>query len=210
MRHPASARPVTGVALVLLLVASACRPAAALPSAARPAATPPVALPAATLAVSASPTPAATAGPGYGTTPPGWETPRPVSPPKPLPDPSGQPLPTELIGRQYNVNPPEIIGSQAAVLTLRAADDPHCLALYEGRSTCFTVLWTPNWPDHAQDPAARGSARIDGETLVLGFDLIPNDPGCEGTTSIYAVSADGSTLSGVDVAGCTFPGFVEH
>jgi hypothetical protein len=134
----------------------------------------------------------------------------PVAPPTPLPDPAGDPLPANLAGREYNVDPPSVQGLQAEILTLRAADDPHCIALYEGRSTCFTILWTPNYPKHVQDPAVRGSARIVDGNLVLAFDLVPNEPSCQGTTSTYKVSADGSTLDGVDVPGCSYRRFSAH
>jgi len=134
----------------------------------------------------------------------------PLAPESPLPDPSGSPLPAELVGRQYNVDPPALDGSQALVLTLRAADDPHCLALFEGRSTCFTILFTPNWPKHIEDPGVRGPARIVDGQLVLGFALVPFDQPCEGTTSTYAVEAGGDALRGLDVPACSFTEFVKH
>jgi len=177
-------------------------PAAAPTAAASAAATTP--------ATAAAPSAAATTpAPGYGTEPPGVPTSAPVFPPEPLPDPAGSPLPTELIGRQYNVDPPALAGSQALVLTLRAADDPHCVALYEGRSTCFTILFTPNWPKQ-DDPAVRGSARMVGGRLVLGFSLVPYDPPCEGTTSTYAVDPGGDALRGIDVPACSFRDFTKH
>ena len=69
---------------------------------------------------------------------------------------------------------------QILVLALRPADDPHCAAMYEGQSTCFTYLWTPNWPKHVTDPAARGAARIVDGNLVLRFDLVPMRSGLRG------------------------------
>ena len=178
-----------------------------------PSATPtPVATPTPTLAPTPTPTPAASVRPGYGTAPPGWPTPPPFAPDSPLPDPPGSPLPADLLGRQYNANPPEQPqGDQAEILTLRPPDDPHCQALYEGRSTCFTILWTPNYPAHFQDAAVRGSARIVGGNLALAFDLVPNDLSCQGTTSTYAISDDLVTLTPVDVPSCSFPGgFTAH
>jgi len=176
---------------------------------AAPRATPtPTPSPAATPSSTPSPTPLPS--PGYGSAPPDWPAPMPVSPPTPLPDPAGDPVPANLAGREYNVDPPSVQGLQAEILTLRAADDPHCIALYEGRSTCFTILWTPNYPKHVQDPAVRGSARIVDGNLVLAFDLVPNEPSCQGTTSTYKVSADGSTLDGVHVPGCSYRRFTAH
>lgn len=154
--------------------------------------------------------PSATPLPGYGSAPEGWRTNPPITPLDPLPDPPGSPLPSDLIGRLYNTHPSEIDGPQALVLTLRPADDPHCVAMFDGRSTCFTVLWTPNYPKHAVDPAVRGSARIVDGNLVLGFDLVPYDPSCEGTSSTYSLSPDGWTLTGIDVPSCSFRGFVRH
>jgi len=156
--------------------------------------------------------PGASIPPGYGSAPPGWLTPPPLAPDSHLPDPAGSPLPVELIGRQYNANPPEQPqGDQAEILTLRPPDDPHCQALYQGRSTCFTILWTPNYPQHVTDPAVRGSARIVGGNLALAFDLVPEDPGCQGTTSTYSISNDLVTLTPVDVPTCSFPGgFTAH
>ena len=115
-----------------------------------------------------------------------------------------------MIGRQYNVDPPDTLRTQAMVLTLRASDDPHCAALYDGRSTCFTILWRPGYPKHVGDPGARGSARIVDGNLVLGFDVVPFDKACEGTTSTYAISADRSTLDAVDAPPCSFRGFTAH
>jgi hypothetical protein len=134
----------------------------------------------------------------------------PVFPDAPLPDPPGDPIPAGLIGRQYNDEPPTIQDLQAEILTLRPADDPHCAALYEGRSTCFTILWMPNYPLHVQDPAVRGSARIVDGRLVLAFDLVPNDPECQGTSSTYEISPDLTTLTGVDVPGCSYQRFTAH
>jgi hypothetical protein len=172
----------------------------------------PSASPSPSVAPSPSPSPSETPRPGYGTAPPSWPTNPPLVPASPLPDPTGEPLPTDLIGREYTLDPPGIQDHQALVLTLRAADDPHCAAMYQGRSTCFTMLWTPNYPLHVKDAAVRGPARMDGDRLVLGWALIPEDPQCEGTTSTaYTVSADGWTLDAVDVPPCDFPArFVRH
>lgn len=161
---------------------------------------------------SASPSPSATIepSPGYGSAPPDWLTPAPLAPATPLPAPTGAVLPDTLLGRSYNVDPPVTQGTQALVLTLRAADDPHCMAMYAGGSTCFTILWTPNYPRHTSDPGVRGPARIIDGNLVLGFALVPNDPGCEGTSSTYAISPDGWTLRGTDVPACSFQGFTRH
>ena len=82
--------------------------------------------------------------------------------------------------------------------------------MYDGASTCFTILWTPNYPYHASDKAVRGPARMVDGNLVLTFALVPDDPGCEGTSSTYAVSEDGWTLTGTDVPPCSFRGFVRH
>ena len=162
-------------------------------------------------APSPSPTPSPTPGPGYGSPPPDWPSPKPYAPASPLPDPSGSPLPEELIARVYNPVPLEAQGGQAELLTLRAADDPHCLALYGGRSTCYTILWTPNYPKHIDDPAVRGSATIvDGE-LVLRVAMVPNDPACEGTSSTYSISPDGWTLTGTSFgSSCTHAEYVRH
>jgi hypothetical protein len=131
----------------------------------------------------------------------------PVVLPSSLPVPTGDPLPANLIGRTYEVNPPEIQGTQHSILTLRAADDPHCVGLFGGRSTCFTVLWTPNGPRHINDPAARGSARIVDGNLVLGLAWVPNDKQCEGISATYAIEDAGATLRGLNPPACTFPGF---
>jgi hypothetical protein len=160
---------------------------------------------------SPTPTPSPTVRPGYGTEPPGFPTPAPFGAATPLPDPSGDPLPADLVGREYNSNPLETQGPQALVLTLRGPDDPHCVALYHGsRSTCFTIIWRPGYPKHVGDPGARGSARIVDGNLVLGFDVVIFDKSCEGTTSTYAISADRSTLTAVDVPPCSFRGFTAH
>jgi hypothetical protein len=207
---PPQALALAGLAAAIAVVVTVAvfqAPGAIIGPAGMPSPTP---MPTPTPTVEPTATPTATVVPGYWSAPPCWETPRPFSPPSRLPDPAGQPLPAELIGRQYNLDPPDTQANQAMVMTLRAPDDPHCLALYDGRSTCFTVLWQPNWPKHVQDSAVRGSARIVDGDLVLAFDLVPNDPGCEGTTSSYAVSADRSVLDGIDVPACSFRRFVEH
>jgi hypothetical protein len=129
-----------------------------------------------------------------------------LAPASQLPDPSGAALPADLIGRRYAQDPPEILDGRQLVLTLRAADDPHCMAMYEGGSTCFTVLWDPVKPN---DPAARGSARIVDGKLVLKLALVPNDPQCVGEAATYASEDAGQTLRGIDTSACTFPGFRE-
>lgn len=141
--------------------------------------------------------------------PPGIGTPAPYFPASPLPDPAGEALPADLIGRTYDANPPEVGGTQRLILTLRAADDPHCAAMFEGRSTCFTYLWTPNYPEHVSDPAARGSARIVDGRLVLSFDIVPNDQLCVGQQATYTIESAGAALAGVNTPGCTVPGFTE-
>ena len=212
MSRSGSTRVLIGVAIVLVVAACGSGAAAAnspvASIAAAPAATPtptPIATP------TPAPTPSATprASPGYGAVPSGWPTPMPIFPDNPLPDPPGQPIPADLIGRQYNVDPPSVLGTQAEVLTLRPADDPHCQALYEGRSTCFTILWTPNYPNHMQDPAVRGSARIVDGNLVLAFDLVPYDTSCEGTSATFKISADLSTLDALR-PGCAYRRFTAH
>lgn len=130
---------------------------------------------------------------------------RPMFPSSPFPDPAGSALPSSLIGRVYRVEPAEIKDGRQLVLTLRGADDPHCLAMYGGRSTCFTVLWSP----YKDDPGARGSARIVGGNLVLGVAFAPFDVPCVGQSATYAVGDAGATLRGIDPPACTFPGFVE-
>ncbi len=155
---------------------------------------------------SPAPTPTPTVDPGYATAPPNWPTNGPVPPNSALSSPAGDPLPADLVGRVYNTHPLEVDGDQVQVLTLRGPDDPHCTAMYGGASTCFTILWTPNYPKHVVDPGARGSARMVDGNLVLTFSIVPYDPECEGTTSTYAVSEDGWTLEGVDVPPCSFPG----
>ncbi len=127
----------------------------------------------------------------------------PVVPTSPLPDPSGDALPSDLVGRTYGVNPPETLDDRELMLTLRAADDPHCMAMYDGRSTCFTVLWSPA---KTGDPGARGSATIVDGKLVLGFALVPFDKSCVGASATYAYEDAGQTLRGITPA-CGFPGF---
>jgi len=175
----------------------------------------PIVVPSASPSLSPGPSPLPTStptpAPGYGTTPPDWPTPPPYTPASPLPDPSGSPIPADLIGRVYNSEPLETQRGQAQLLSLRGADDPHCVALYGGRSTCFTILWTPNYPKHMDDPAVRGSARIVDGNLVLGVDMVPNDVSCEGTFSTYSISPDGWTLQGLSVgSSCTHPEYVRH
>lgn len=129
----------------------------------------------------------------------------PLFPASPFPDPAGNALPSNLIGRIYRAEPPEINDGRQLVLTLRGADDPHCLAMYGGRSTCFTVLWAP----YKDDPGARGSARIVGGNLVLGVALAPFDLPCVGQSPTYTVGDAGATLRGIDSAACLFQSFVE-
>jgi hypothetical protein len=204
----ASRRLAVGVAALALIVAVGIAFGLRPGGVAAPRTTP-TPSPSPTVTPSSIPSPSPLPSPGYGSAPPDWPTPMPVSPPSALPDPAGDPLPANLAGREYNVDPPSVRGTQAEVLTLRAADDPHCKALYEGRSTCFTILWTPNYPNHVQDPAARGSARIVDGNLVLAFDLVPNDLSCEGTSATLKVSADLSTLDGLK-PGCEYRRFVAH
>ena len=154
--------------------------------------------------------PTATIRPGTATAPADWPTPVVLVPASPLPSPAGSALPADLVGREYVGAPIVTDGIQAEVLTLRAANDPHCAAMYGGKSTCFTILWTPNFPNHVSDPAVRGSARIVDGKLVLGWALVPNDPQCEGTSSTYAISADGSILDGVNVSPCSYQKFVPN
>lgn len=172
----------------------------------------PVPSPSPTVSLSPSPDPSSTDSPGPATIPPNHPTPRPVFPGAPLDEPPGEALPADMLGRTYVADPPEshLEAGQMLVLTLRPADDPHCAALYEGQSTCFTYLWTPNWPKHVTDPAARGAARIVGGNLVLRFDLVPMDPECEGKSSSYAIEDGGATLAGIVTAACTVPGFREQ
>ena len=153
-----------------------------------------------------------TESPGLPSLPPDLPTPAPVSPETPLAAAPGESLPADLLGRTYVADPPEshTEPGQILVLALRPADDPHCAAMYDGQSTCFTYLWTPNWPKHRTDPGARGAARIVDGNLVLRFDIVPNDPGCEGESATYSIDADGATLSGVDAPACTVPGFIEQ
>lgn len=165
--------------------------------------------------VTTSPSPSAAANPTPGPTtefptlPPNLPSPAPVFPSSPLPDPPGDPLPADLLGRTYAANPPELQGTQELILTLRTEDDPHCAAMYDGESTCFTYLWTPNWPKHVTDPAARGAARIVDGNLALRFDIVPSDLACVGENATYAIDDDGAILSGVDTPACTAPDFLE-
>jgi hypothetical protein len=165
---------------------------------------------ASTSIASPSTSPSPSPRPGTATPPANWPSPAILVPATPLPSPVGSALPADLIGREYDTDPMSTQGIQAEVLVLRAADDPHCVAMYGGRSTCFTILWTPNYPKHITDPAVRGPARVVDAKLVLGFALVPNDPTCEGTSSTYSISADGWTLDGVDVPACSYRRFVRH
>jgi len=154
--------------------------------------------------------PSPTLKPGTATPPAGWPTPQVLVPSSPLPSPSGSALPADLIGREYVSDPINTQGIQAEVMTLRAADDPHCAAMYHGASTCFTILWTPNYPKHIDDPAVRGSARIVDGKLVLGWALVPFDPNCEGQSFTYSISPDGWTLNGMQVSDCADRRYVRH
>jgi hypothetical protein len=177
---------------------------------------PPAVSPSPTASPTASPTssptvrPTAPPSPGYATAPADWPTPAVLVPASPLPKPAGSPLPANLIGRAYNTDPMSTDGIQAEVLTLRPANDPHCMAMFDGTSTCFTILWTPNFPNHVTDPAVRGPARIVDGKLVLGFALVPYSPECEGLTVRYSISADGWTLVALDAPNCVYPRFVRH
>jgi hypothetical protein len=172
----------------------------------------PVPSPSPNASLSPSPTLSPTASPGPATMPPNRQTPWPVFPGSPLDEPPGDALPADMLGRTYVADPPESHSEvgQMLVLTLRPADDPHCAAMYEGQSTCFTYLWTPNWPKHVTDPGARGAARIVDGSLVLRFDLVQFDPDCEGKSSSYAIEDGGATLAGIVTAACTVPGFREE
>jgi len=126
-----------------------------------------------------------------------------------LPDPDGAPVPGDLIGRIYGANPLERLGCRESHLTLRAADDPQCMGIYGGRSTCFTILWSPvKIEDGKSDPAARGSARIVDGNLVLGFAWVPNDRSCEHTFGTFAIEAGGSTLRAITPV-CAYRAFRE-
>jgi len=147
----------------------------------------------------AAPSPTATATPNYPTSPPFVLQ-------SALPVPPGDPLPANFIGRTYEPVPAEVQGTQRTVLTLRAADDPQCVGIYGGASTCFTVLWEPNGPSHVNDPGARGSARIVDGNLVLGFAWVPNSQSCEQTFGTFAIEDAGATLRGI-VSVCAYSGF---
>ena len=134
----------------------------------------------------------------------------PLVPATPLPDPAGSNVTTDLIGAEYRADPPEIQGTQELVLTVRAVDDPHCMAMFGGRSTCFTILWQPNYPKHVGDPGVRGPARLVDGNLVLGFALVPYDAACEGTSSTYTIEGGGASLRGVDVPACSFQAFTKR
>jgi hypothetical protein len=208
-----STRALVGAAIVLVVAACGSGAAAvnspaasiAAAAAATPAPTPkatpsPVPTP--------SPTPSGTPRPvpGYGAVPSGWPSPMPVVPDSPLQDPPGQAIPTDLIGRQYNVDPPSVLGTQAEVLTLRPADDPHCKALYGGRSTCFTILWTPNYPNHVQTRPFVGPPGLSTATSSLRSTSSVRTL-VRGTSATYKVSADLSTLDAVK-PGCSYRRFI--
>jgi hypothetical protein len=129
-----------------------------------------------------------------------------LAPESPFAEPAGAPLPGDLVGRKYAENPAAPLDGRQLVLTLRAADDPHCEAMYEGRSTCFTVLWDPV---KRNDPGARGSARLVDGNVVLEMRLVPFDTACVGMSATYAIEDAGQTLRGVNPPPCTFAGFRE-
>ena len=207
-------RALVGLLFTLAVLVAACgssigstapsSPAASTAEPASPMASP---TPSASSAVAIS---TATLKPGTATPPAGWPTPAVLVPASPLPSPGGSALPAVLIGRQYVTDPIHTQGIQAEIMTLRAAHDPHCMAMFGGTSTCFTILWTPNYPSHINDPAVRGPARIVNGKLVLGWALVPNDPNCEGQAATYAISADGWTLDGVNVPDCPDRGYVRY
>jgi hypothetical protein len=209
-------RPLVSRALLSLLAIVATLVAACGSTAGSP--TPPNANPTAAASTSSAASPSASATarrspeprPGTATPPAGWPTPAVLTPATPLPKPAGAALPADLIGREYVGAPIVTDGIQAEVLTLRAEDDPHCMAMYHGTSTCFTILWTPNYPNHVDDPAVRGPARIVEGNLMLGFALVPYDPACEGTTSTYSISPDGWLLNAIDAPDCSYRRFVRH
>jgi len=157
------------------------------------------------------PRPTAAPSPTAAASPKPTMKPYPTNPPvvlsSALPVPSGDPLPANLIGRSFELDPPAVQGTQHQILTLRAADDPHCVGIFGGASTCFTVLWTPNGPKHINDPAARGAARIVDGNLVLSLAWVPNDKPCEGMSATYSIEDAGATLRGLNPPACTFPGF---
>ena len=207
-------RALVGLLFTVAVLVAACgsstgstapsSPAASTAEPASPMASP---TPSASSAVAIS---TATLKPGTATPPAGWPTPAVLVPARPLPSPGGSALPAVLIGRQYVTDPIHTQGIQAEIMTLRAAHDPHCMAMFGGTSTCFTILWTPNYPSHINDPAVRGPARIVNGKLVLGWALVPNDPNCEGQSATYAISADGWTLDGVNVPDCPDRGYVRY
>ena len=104
----------------------------------------------------------------------------------------------------------ETQGNQALVLTLRSADDPHCVAMFDGRSTCFTILWTPNYPKHIFDPGVRGSRPPRRGEPRPRLRPRPNDLGVRGHVLDVRRLARRLDLSGIDVPACSFPGFVRH
>ena len=207
-------RALVGLLFTVAVLVAACgsstgstapsSPAASTAEPASPMASP---TPSASSAVAIS---TATLKPGTATPPAGWPTPAVLVPARPLPSPGGSALPAVLIGRQYVTDPIHTQGIQAEIMTLRAAHDPHCMAMFGGTSTCFTILWTPNYPSHINDPAVRGPARIVNGKLVLGWALVPNDPNCEGQSATYSISADGWTLDGVNVPDCPDRGYVRY
>jgi hypothetical protein len=130
----------------------------------------------------------------------------PVAPATALANPSGSGIPVTLMGRTYRADPPDGAGGEELVLTLRSPEDGHCVAMYAGRSTCFTLLWAPF---RIEDPGARGAARIVDGNLILTFDIVPFDEQCVGETGVYAIEGGGSRLRGIDTPGCSFQDFVE-
>lgn len=123
--------------------------------------------------------------------------------------PSGEPLPSEFIGRAYTPTEPPEDDSHRLVLRFRPADDPHCTAMFDGDTACFTILWEPNTGGHRNDPGARGAAVMRGEELLLAYRIVPNDIGCEGHEALYSVEEDGATLQTDADPGCGFAELVE-
>lgn len=167
---------------------------------------------AAVILVPRSPGPAV-GGPGPGGSPSASVRPSaslvagiPYAPSTPLPSPSGDPLPETLVGREYRLVGEEVPdGDPRLILSLRPADDPHCVAMFGGTTTCFTILWDPPRSADRLDPGARGAAVVRGEDLVLEWYMSRNDRQCENTEHVYRPVDGGAVLRGVDVPSCGFP-----
>lgn len=123
----------------------------------------------------------------------------------PQPVASGDALPTTLVGRAYRETETPAEADQRLVLRLRAADDPHCTAMFNGESTCFTILWEPNVGGHRNDPGARGAAVMRGDQLILAYRIVPFDTACEGLEVPYSV--ENGTLTTTADPGCGFSVF---